>query len=138
LPCLSQGNEDQWRWETHQCCTASSISKPSSASVTVHRVIFIPSKHVCFTGLSLAGVSHFANQFQSGKKLQHTTRSFLVRFFFSMESWKCSPPTLCKVDQYMHVVSKEPFITCPFTCLLYQNILSPVSASAKPSFTSLP
>ena len=24
----------------------------------------------------------------------------------------------CKVDQYMHVISKESFITCPFTCLL--------------------
>ena len=41
-------------------------------------------------------------------------------------------------DQCMHVVNKESFIMCPFTCLLQQNILSPVSASVKCSFTSLP
>ncbi|KRY62210.1 hypothetical protein T4D_13888 [Trichinella pseudospiralis] len=28
----------------------------------------------------------------------------------------CSTPP--EVNQYMHVVSKESFITCPFTCLL--------------------
>lgn len=35
------------------------------------------------------------------------------------------------VDQYMCVISKESFITCPFMCLLQQSILFPMSASAK-------
>ena len=38
----------------------------------------------------------------------------------------------------MHVISKESFITCPFTCLLQQNILSPVSALAKCFFMCFP
>jgi hypothetical protein len=43
--CLSQLREDQRRLETHKHCTASCTSEPSSASITVHRVPFIPSKH---------------------------------------------------------------------------------------------
>lgn len=35
-------------------------------------------------------------------------------------------------------VRLESFIACPFTCLLQQNILSPVAASVKRSFTRLP
>ena len=31
---------------------------------------------------------------------------------------KCNSTTQCKADQYMRVVSKDSFITCPFTCLL--------------------
>ena len=57
--CLSQGSEDQWRCETHKHCTASSISKPSSASITVHWVLFIPPKHhVISMGLAWACVFH--------------------------------------------------------------------------------
>jgi hypothetical protein len=62
----------------------------------------------------------------------------VVVVFLSMESYKCSSTMQCKEDQYMYVVSKESFIVCPFTCLLEQNILSPVSASAKCSFMCLP
>jgi hypothetical protein len=40
----------------------------------------------------------------------------------------------CKTDQHIIIVSKESLITCRFTCLLWQNILSPVSASVKHSF----
>ena len=43
--CLTQGREDQQRLETHKHCTASYISKPSSASCNVHWVLFILSKH---------------------------------------------------------------------------------------------
>ena len=39
--CLSQQSKDQWRLETNKHCTASSISKPSSASVTVPQILFI-------------------------------------------------------------------------------------------------
>ena len=42
--CLSQRIKDRRRCETNKRCTASCTSKPSSASVTVHRVLFIPSK----------------------------------------------------------------------------------------------
>ena len=36
----------------------------------------------------------------------------------SMESQHVELSKRCEVDQYMHVLSKESFITCPFTCLL--------------------
>jgi hypothetical protein len=39
--CLSQQREDQRRYETNNHCTASFISKPSSASITNHQVLFI-------------------------------------------------------------------------------------------------
>ena len=56
--CLFQGREDQWRQETKKHCTASSISKPSSASITVHWVLFISSRHhVPSMGLALAQAS---------------------------------------------------------------------------------
>jgi hypothetical protein len=38
-PGLSQQSKDQWSLKTHKHCAASSISKPSSASVTVHPVL---------------------------------------------------------------------------------------------------
>lgn len=66
--------------------------------------------------------------------LQHTTKSFLVCFSLCSSDIRNST----KGDQYMCVVSKEFFIICPVTCLLSQNILLPVSASAKHSFMSLP
>ena len=51
--CLSQG-----RFETYKYCTASSVSKPSSASITVHWVLFFPSKdHMSFMGLASANAS---------------------------------------------------------------------------------
>ena len=61
--CLSQASKDQRRNETHKHCTASCTSKPSSASVTVHRVLFIPPpnitcppcvlpQHVCLSQLT--------------------------------------------------------------------------------------
>jgi hypothetical protein len=58
--------------------------------------------------------------------------------FFPRRLDKCSSTMQCNVDQYIHVISKVPFIACPFTSLPEQNILSPVSASAKCSFMSLP
>jgi hypothetical protein len=39
--CLSQPSIDQQRLVTNKCCTASSISKPSSTPVTVSWVLFI-------------------------------------------------------------------------------------------------
>jgi hypothetical protein len=51
------------------------------------------------------------------KKLQHTTRSFLLHFSLWNPN-KCSSTTQCKADQYMCVNVKGHVITCPFTCLL--------------------
>ena len=39
--CLSQWSKDPWICKTHKHCTASFISKPSSAPITVRRVLFI-------------------------------------------------------------------------------------------------
>lgn len=59
--------------------------------------------------------------------------------WFSLWSPNKPSSTLpCKADQYMHIISKESFILCPLMCLLYQNILSCVSASAKHSFICFP
>lgn len=75
-------------------------------------------QHVC-----LSQLLHFANQSKPEEaaknynKPQHTIRSFLVIFFLRSPN-KCSSTMQCKADQYMRVVSKESFITCPFTCSL--------------------
>jgi hypothetical protein len=53
---LSQGSEDQWRCETHKHCTVSSISKPSSAPVTVKSFLYsLQTSHVLY--LASAGES---------------------------------------------------------------------------------
>ena len=84
--------------------------------------------------LQLTSLCQSARVHRSLKKVQHTTKSFLVCFSLcSSDIWSST-----KGDQYMCVVSKDFFIICPVTCLLSQNILSPVSASAKHSFMSLP
>ena len=123
--CLSQGSEDQQRHKTNKHCTASWTSKPSSASVTVPGVLFIPSKrHVSSTGFSLAGPSVSADITLpislSPPKQQETTahhqKVFLVCFFL-WSSYKWSSATQCKADQSKCVISNES-ITCPFTCLL--------------------
>ena len=128
LLCLSQVSKVQWRCETNKRCTASSISKPNSAPVTVS---WIHSEHhVSSTGLASACVLDLstcirlswhhcqaAQVYTSGKKLQHTSRGLLACFCLWSHD-KCSSTMQCKVSQYMCVVSKESFITCPFTCLL--------------------
>ena len=54
---------------------------------------------------------------RSSNNLQHTTRRFLVHFSLWSPD-KCSSTRQRKADQYMHVVSEESFITCPFLCFL--------------------
>ena len=73
--CLSQEIKDQRRCETNQCCTASSISKPSSASITVPDSSLFTIQISCVLhGPCLSTV--FASVYGGSKKLQHTTRSF--------------------------------------------------------------
>ena len=66
----------------------------------------------------------------SEKKLQHTTGSFLVHSIYGVLT---SAAQLRDVKRTNSCMSKEFFIMGPFMCLLYQNILSPVSASGKHS-----
>ena len=48
--CLSQGSKDHGRVETNKLCTASSVSKPCSASVTVHLLVSgLEGPHVRFS-----------------------------------------------------------------------------------------
>ena len=52
------GKRRSARCKTHKRCTVSSINKPSSASVTVGQVPFIPFKHhVSSTGLASADIT---------------------------------------------------------------------------------
>ena len=51
VSCFSRGNEDQQRLETHKCCKASSISKPSSASITAHKSYLYPPNITCPPGV---------------------------------------------------------------------------------------
>ena len=65
---------------------------------------------------------------QKQEEVTNIHQKFLA--WFSLQSPnKWSSTMHCKVDPYMCVLSKDSFITCPFMCLLEQNILSPVSAS---------
>ena len=115
--CLSQRSKDQQRLETNKHCTASCTSKPSSVSVTpwspiytlqTSCVLHVPCLSMCIQSARVLG---------SGNKLQHSTRSVLVHFCLWRPN-KCSSTTQYKVEQYVHVISKESFILCPFPCLL--------------------
>jgi hypothetical protein len=133
LLCLSKQSKDQWRLETHKRGTTSSVSNlVQLPSLSIESYLY-PTNIPCPPWVlpQLTSVCQSTQVHWSGKKLQHTTRSLC----FSLWSPdKCSLTTQCKADQYMHVISEEFFITCPFTCLFEQNILSPMSASAKCSF----
>ena len=96
--CLSQGSEDQRSFETHKHCTACSISKLSSASAIVHRVLFIPFKHhVSSMGLASACVSVSADITlpisPSPQKQQEATTHHQKVFvlFLSMEARQMQP-----------------------------------------------
>jgi hypothetical protein len=139
-----QQNEDQQRQrhETKKHCKAGYASP-----LTLHWVIILPSNIMCLlTGLALPRESVLAKlnvslnlpEFSEGATSHHsTTRSFclfvwfwffvclfvclfLVRFSLCSHNKRTSA-TQCKVNQYMR----------PFTYLLQQNILSPVSATAQ-------
>lgn len=87
--CLSQQNEDQPRRETNRHPTASSISKPSSVSITIHQVLVIlpHTLHVFPWVLPQLVLSQLTSLCKSAripgrdKKLQ-----CIIRSFFSMES----------------------------------------------------
>jgi hypothetical protein len=146
--CLSQQSKDLWRLAINQHCTrALPASQTLPLSPSVESFFYMP--YVSSTSLASPNAlpqygnhlswHHCANQSESEEVARsHSTppEVFLVCFFlWSPDKW--SSTMQCKADQYMRIVSKESFITCLFMCLLYQNIFSSVSASAKYSFTSL-
>ena len=75
------------------------------------------------------------NQLQS-LKVARSCRKFRVHFFL-WYPYQYSSTMQCMADQYMPTASQKYLITCSFTYLLQQNILSPVFSSAKHSFMSL-
>jgi hypothetical protein len=99
-------------------CTASSISKPSSASITVRPVLQTSSGlHGSVLAVELTPPCQSAWVYESNKKLHVTTRCFSLCFsLWSLE--KLSSTIQCKSDQYMCVVNKKSFIMWPFMCLL--------------------
>ena len=124
--CISQWSEDQQRLKPNKHCTTRSRSKPSLASVIVCWTLFIhPPNITCFPRFlpqhlylsQLTSLCQSARVHRSITKPQHTARRFLVHFSLWSPD-KCSSTTQCKGDWYMHVISREPFITCLFTCLL--------------------
>ena len=89
----------------------------------------------------LTSLCQSAQVCRSSKKLQHTTRSFLVHFSLWSPD-KCSSTMQCKID--MHVLSKKIFHHVSFSCvcfsrtssllcLLQLNIPSRVCPSKTPS-----
>lgn len=102
--------------------TASCTSKLSSVSVT-EEFYWYPPNSTCPPRALLQHVSYLNTSIHpislslSSKKLEHTTGSFLVNFSLLCPD-KYSSTTQCKVNQCIHVTSKDSFILCSFTCLL--------------------
>lgn len=116
--CFSQRSENQRRRETNKYYTASSVSKPSSGSVTVCRVLFmLPLNIVSSVGFDSLCTSQLTSLCQSvpvcesSKKPQHPTRRQII---------------------YVCHQQKNPSPHVP-----QQTILLLVSASTKQSFTNL-
>ena len=111
-------------------CLFSPVYTPSKHHMSSHRSCLtcdiLAKLHVSLYQLAL--LCQLVQVWGSGKKLPEHHQKFFGALLWSHD--KQSSETQCKVNQYMHVVSEE-FFTSPFTCLLCQNILSPVSASAK-------
>ena len=115
--CLSQQSKDQWRHETHKHCTASSISKPSSASIylyssTITCPPWVLPQHMCMSQLtSLCQSAQVC--WSSEKATAHHQKIFLV-WLSLWNPGKWSSTMKYKADQYMHVIREESFITCLF------------------------
>ena len=125
--CLSQAKIIKDMRLKH--CAASSTSEPRLASFTVlspwSSPFYIPSKlHVSSVRLpsALSFVSaHITLPISPSPRKQQEVISTPPEVSWCASLWspdKWSSTTQCKADQYMCVVSKESFITCPFTCLL--------------------
>ena len=124
--CLIQQSEDQWRSKTHKLCTASSINRPTSASVTVHWVLFIPSKHhMSSMGLPSTHTSVSTDITlpisSSPQKQQNSIYNTPPKVFWYVSLYRV--PTnitqlysIRQTNTYI-LLTKTSFITCPFTFL---------------------
>jgi hypothetical protein len=96
------------------CCWRGIVAGQVAVTLFLH-ISHVLSQHMHPS--QLTSLCQSARVHKSGKKLQHTTRSFLVCFsLWSHNEW--SSTTQCKVGRYMYVISRESFITCPFISLL--------------------
>jgi hypothetical protein len=102
---------------THIAELAASASQALSLSLC--GVLFIPPHITCPPcalpqhGSCLNTCTQLAWVLGSSNKLQCTT----LVLFSVWHAYKCNSTMQCKSDQYMHVISRESFITCPFMCL---------------------
>ena len=123
--CLSQGSDHQGRRETMKHCRASCASKPLYQSV----LFILPPNIMCppqayeyvlaklhVSLYQLTSLCHLACVHGSH---QHTTRSFwsISPYWIMINGAQLCSVRWSKVDWYMHVISKESFIVCPFTVL---------------------
>jgi hypothetical protein len=125
--CLFQSIKNPWRFKTHKPYTASTKSKPSSASVTVHWVLVTLSKHHVFSRVlpqhmhlpQLTSLYQSVQVFRSGKKLQHTTRSLLVHF--SLCGFPPNAAQLCST-RWINMVFY--LFVCLFVCFCFLGFFS--------------
>jgi hypothetical protein len=131
LLCLAQR-----RHKTNKLCTAGSISQSSSASITVHRVLFIlPLNIMCPPRalpqhVSLSQLTSLCQSVQGySKKPQHTTRKFFWCVFLYYSPINAAQ--LCNVRQTSscvslskksspHILSSVCFSRTPFHLYLLQ------------------
>ena len=127
---ISHRSKYQWRLETNKPCTTSCPSNPRSASVSVHPVLFmvplnitcpplvLPQQDFCLSICICLSWHHSVNQHDTSEKQEITTnhqRIFVV--FLSMESQQMELNCTWKAEEYMHLVSKASFMTCPLMWL---------------------
>lgn len=125
--CFSQRSENQRRRETNKYYTASSVSKPSSGSVTVCRVLFmLPLNIVSSVGFDSLCTSQLTSLCQSvpvcesSKKPQHPTRRQIIY--------------VCHQQKILHHTSLSRLSF--YLCLLQQNSTSQIFLSLSAVSTS--
>ena len=118
--CLSQGSEDQRRLKTKKQWTTSCTSRPTTLSITlwsaiytlqISRVVHVPWLNTCLAS------AHASNQPKSMEMVRNFRTPLEVFWSISLYGVLINAAQLCNV-RWMHIISKESFITCPFTCLL--------------------
>jgi hypothetical protein len=138
---------DPQKWHT------SSISKSSSASVTVESYLYPPSikclprvlilRLSCLSLCTCLSWHHSANQLESAEEPKNYSTPPEKKFFgvfLSMESQQMQLNYEMKGQTTTCMLLAKNPSSCVLSCICFirEIILSPVSASAKHSFTSLP
>ena len=120
---------------------------PLSPIYTLRTSWFLP-QHMCLSQLTSLCQSALVWGKQQGTVTCY--QKFFVLVCFSLWSPnKCSSTTQCKVDQYMHIVSKEPILyrvsfhvlalaEHPLSCAQFSKMFLHVCAPAKHNLTNFP